>query len=200
MSTLCPVCGSDELKKTTHKHTLTVIYGNPSEYNEVIEKCLTCEESGDFSEVNDETITQLTNIAKKQSITNMVEYLSSHNIKMSYMERSLELPARTVARWKNGDYSAASLALLRIIRTYPWILEVADDHFNESIAHSRLVEEAVHVIKHTLTSHTQQTQMHILLSEGSIDVHAKFQINNTYFSPESLTPKLENMLVIESNI
>ena len=199
MSTLCPVCGSDELKKTTHKHTLTVIYGNPSEYDEVIEKCLTCEESGDFSDVNDKTINQLIDVAKKQSVINMVEYLSNHNIKMSYMERSLELPARTVARWKAGDCSSAGLALLRIIRTYPWILEVADDRFDESVACSRLVEEAGHVIKHALKPHAKQTQMKVFLGEESVDIHAKFEFNNS-FSSKSLAPKVEKMVVIEGNI
>lgn len=199
MSTLCPVCGSDKLKKTTRKNTLTVIYGDPSDYEEVIEKCLICEESGDFSEVNDKNINQLIGIAKKQSVTNMVEYLSDHNIKMSYMERSLELPARTIARWKAGDCSSAGLALLRIIRTYPWILEVADECFDESVAYPRLVEEAAHVIKHAFMPHAKQTQMDVLLSEESMDIHAKFQINSS-FSLESLAPKVENMVVIEGNI
>jgi sensor c-di-GMP phosphodiesterase-like protein len=76
----------------------------------------------------------------------MINYLQEHDIKMAYLERALELPARTVNRWKTTDCSAAPLALLRIIRTYPWILEVADADYDESVSSSKLLEQAAKVL------------------------------------------------------
>lgn len=46
---------------------------------------------------------------------------------LSYIERVLGLSMRTLSRVKaNGDTSTMGLALLRIIRTYPWILIAFD--------------------------------------------------------------------------
>jgi len=198
MNTLCPVCGSDALTTSIKKHALTVIYGKPAEYNEVVDTCSVCEESGDFSDLNDATINQIMKAAKKESATNMLDYLSNHNIKMSYMERSLELPARTLARWKAEDCSAAGLALLRIIRTYPWILEVADDRFSQPTASSRLVEEAGHVLKHALPRKVERTELNVLHNNNTLQVNIQFSSDITSFPDKALEPAFEQM--IEGNV
>jgi hypothetical protein len=62
------------------------------------------------------------------------------------MERALGLPARTLARWKNEQTtspSAAGVALMRIIRTFPWILEVADVQFDKTKARKVLLQAAM---------------------------------------------------------
>ena len=198
MNTICPVCGSDALSTSTKKHTLTVIYGNPANYDEVVDTCAVCEESGDFSGLNDAAINQIMKAAKKESVTNMLDYLSGHNIKMSYMERSLELPARTLARWKSEDCSAAGLALLRIIRTYPWILEVADDCFSEPTASSRLVQEAGHVLKYALPRKVERTELNVLHDDNTLQVSIQFGSHMTSFSDKALEPTFEQM--IESGV
>ena len=156
MNTYCPVCGSDGLKTTQHSHALNVIYSEPSQYSEVVDECSVCGESGDFSNINDEVINNTLDLARKKSVLNMLEYLSDKKITMSYIERSLELPARTIARWKTGEFSSSSLALLRIVRTYPWILEVADERFNEHEARNRLLEEASYIaLEHVSVKYVQ---------------------------------------------
>jgi hypothetical protein len=123
----------------------------------------------------------------------MLEALATEGIKMSYLERALELPARTTTRWKSGEVSAATLALLRITRTYPWILEVADSHFDERVVKCRLVEEAAHVLDDWFKPHKKQVQC--LVSTEEIDVSITIDLSNP--SPfRSMKPKLERTLSI----
>ena len=146
MNNSCPICSSDTLETTKTKEYIPVIYGDKAIYDKTLNKCLTCEEEGDFFEVNDAVFSDALNKANKKSISDMVNYLAEKKISASCIERSLNLPARTISRWKTGDFSAASIALLRIIRTYPWIIEVADEKYNESIASIKVVENAVKFI------------------------------------------------------
>ncbi|MFZ2171935.1 MAG: hypothetical protein WAW61_20125 [Methylococcaceae bacterium] len=194
MSTFCPACGSDSIETTKKKHMIPIVYGNPAVFDEVLERCLVCEESGDFSGANDELIDKAIEVAKKQSVIDMLDALSHKNIKMSYMERALELPTRTIARWKGGELSAATLALLRIIRTFPWILEVADAHFDQSIANYRLVEEAAHVLHDVLKPHTKQIQMNY--DNENVKFYASLTLKDHSFPESSMKPKIERMPVI----
>jgi len=191
MSTFCPACGSDSIETTKKKHMIPIVYGNPAVFDEVLEKCLVCEESGDFTGANDELIDKAIEVAKKQSVIDMLDALSQNGIKMAYMERALELPTRTIARWKGGEVSAATLALLRIIRTFPWILEVADAHFDLSVANYRLVVEAGHVI--LKQPHPDQIQMHFANEKVKFSAHITFKDYPSF--PQSLMePKIERVL------
>lgn len=102
--------------------------------------CGSCGEEGDFAQANDAKLNLAVKEAAKASVAAMLDGLTSQGISMAYFERALQLPARTLTRWKSGDHSAASLALLRVIRTYPWILDVADEGFTEPIASVKVVE------------------------------------------------------------
>lgn len=196
MSAYCPACGSDAVKTKISKHTFPVVYGNPAVFEEVLEQCLICGESGDFSGVNDEIIEKALEIAKKQSVVDMLDALSHKGIKMSYMERALELPSRTIARWKGGELSAATLALLRIIRTFPWILEVAEARYDQSIAKYRVVEEASRVLHEALSPHTKQAQMAIFSDNEQVEVHTKITFNVPGFAANSMQPRFERMAVV----
>ena len=115
------------------------------------------------------------------------------------MERALELPSRTIARWKGGEVSAATLALLRITRTFPWILEVADAHFDQSVANYRLVAEAGHVLQDALKPHTEQFQMNIVTDNEKVKLNTSITFNVLGFPVDSMQPRLERMAVIGGN-
>lgn len=51
---------------------------------------------------------------------------------MAYMERALGLPMRTMARWKKGSYAKADLALMKVLKAFPWMIKVADEQFKDS--------------------------------------------------------------------
>src|SRR5690606_15728742 len=73
---------------------------------------------------------------------NILESMSNVGITMAMFERVFELPTRTLTRWKNGDFSASALALLRIVATYPWIIEVAEHKFEKNYANFAVVKIA----------------------------------------------------------
>jgi hypothetical protein len=63
-------------------------------------------------------------------IQNILDDLNRSNISMAMLEPVFDLPARTLTRWKHGDFSSSALALLRIVSTFPWIIHVAEEKFN----------------------------------------------------------------------
>ncbi|SNX59755.1 hypothetical protein SAMN06296273_1189 [Nitrosomonas ureae] len=180
MNTSCPACGSDSIETTNIKQMLPIVYGDPAILDEVLDKCLVCGESGDFSGLNDQRITETIDIAKKKSVNDMLHYLSERGLKMTYVERALELPARTIARWKGGELSAATLALLRIIRTYPWLIEVADSHFDPSVANGKLLEEAGNAIKNAIKSHSGDFIIHYDDSKTKITANVSIKNRPSY--------------------
>ncbi|MDD5275562.1 MAG: hypothetical protein PHR16_05725 [Methylovulum sp.] len=142
MTKSCPACGSDSINTSEIHNRIHIAYGDNDEYIEVVDHCLSCGEEGDFSDVNNTEINRVLNQAKRHSVCNIIDFLQDQNVKTAYLERALELPARTVNRWKTKEPSASGLALLRIIRTYPWILEVADADYDETVSRSKLLEQA----------------------------------------------------------
>jgi len=123
----CPVCGSNSVnEKSVAAFTRIQPYGSKVEYEAVENECLDCGEVGDFRAKNDDQIELALKESHHISVNSMLEYLSTCGVTPSYLERALELPARTVAMWKDGKFSAAAVALLKIIRMYPWILQICD--------------------------------------------------------------------------
>lgn len=76
----------------------------------------------------------------------MLQHLAEAGISMAYLERALRLPARTVARWKSGNVSASGLALLRVVRRFPWVVEVAASRFAEDVAARAVVGAAAETL------------------------------------------------------
>jgi hypothetical protein len=188
MSYTCPVCGSDTVESDKKMHQLPIVYGYPAKYDETIYTCTTCGESGDFSGVNDEKIKKAIELAKKNSVVLIIESLAHENIKMSFIERALELPTRTLARWKSGD--------IRIIRTYPWILEVADEHFEKSIANSVLVRESAQALRIALKSPTVQNVVHCTYHNDNESIKFTFE----YLKEPNFSPPPNFMNVDDSKI
>ncbi|MDA3822348.1 MAG: hypothetical protein PF450_07045, partial [Bacteroidales bacterium] len=65
------------------------------------------------------------------------------------MERALGLPSRTLARWKKENSispSSSGIALMRIIRSFPWILDIAENNFDQKKAMSIFLTNAMNEI------------------------------------------------------
>lgn len=153
----CPECDSERIKTEVILETDVVIFGGQFEYDEILNTCEECGEKGAFSnQIIDENHKQYYLALKKAnqaSLEPIVKDLSLRNYSMAYIERALRLPQRTISRWKakdgsdKGGGSASGMALMRIIRTYPWILNVADENFEEQFALGELVHQAGEVFK-----------------------------------------------------
>src|SRR5438105_374791 len=139
MSQTCPACGSDAVTTEQQTEIFTVPYGPHVTYPIINNICGLCHSTGDFGRANEETLTRIKEQAIKASVPLMLEQLSDNGCTMAYIERSLDLPSRTIARWKAGETSAAAVAALRLITTFPWLLEVADYGFAPGTARAILV-------------------------------------------------------------
>lgn len=128
----CPICGSTEVSIIHEVSQGQLTLGPTFEYTSNLHKCATCGEQGDFTGENDTVYLESLKAAQKELQKSLIEDLGNLGFTMAYIERALELPQRTLARWKNGDHSAANLALLRILRSMPWIVDVADHRFDQS--------------------------------------------------------------------
>lgn len=97
---------------------------------------------GDFLDQNDAVAAEAVKRAISDSARAIIDQLASRGVSMAHFERALRLPQRTLARWKTGEVSHHAVALLRLVRTFPWLLEVADQSFDDAIALQTLIAEA----------------------------------------------------------
>ncbi len=138
----CPACGSESVTTSHRDATISIPFGEPARFEESVNACATCGMEGDFLGQNDTIAAEAVKRAVSESARAIVDQLSSRGVSMAHFERALRLPQRTLARWKTGEVSHHAVALLRLVRTYPWLLEVADHSFDEGVALHTLVVEA----------------------------------------------------------
>jgi hypothetical protein len=61
------------------------------------------------------------------------------------IERALELPAGTLDRWRQ-DPPPEGLALLRLIRVLPWLLDVANYKYDAAVSRYLVIERAARIL------------------------------------------------------
>ena len=145
MTISCPVCGSENLKKTSNKAKITIDFGREIFIDEVAYRCSDCGFDGDFAKENDSKIEVALEEAKKEISKEILAHLADAGISNSYFERAMGLPFRTLARWKKGGISAPGYALLKTVATYPWLLHVAEEKFDQTYATKTLIAAAIKV-------------------------------------------------------
>ncbi len=138
----CPLCGSKELKKIEKQSSGKITLGEKFSFKEVYFECSTCHEAFDLFYETDKNYQKAEKKAQKKFVEKTITELSKNISTMSFFERVFELPIRTLSRWKSGDFSFTSLALLRIVKTYPWIIDVAEHKFDESFAKNIITQIA----------------------------------------------------------
>ena len=176
MNIECPVCGSTNTQKRTSSSSVQVLYGPSVTYVTIENQCRDCGEEGDFDAENDNQIEHALESSKKASVTPMLNALAAQGISNAYLERALGLPTRTVARWKNGELSSSALALLRIVRTFPWILEVADNGFSQDVVASSLIRTAGELISNVIQKTTTDRTLQVAYSRGEVAFEGAFSL------------------------
>lgn len=169
-SLLCPACGSTDVEVTEHAQQHGVPFGPSVAATQVKNVCRSCGEAGDFEGVNDDRITLARTESTKESIPKMLAMLAGVGLSMAYIERALELPTRTVARWKAGDTSAAGVALLRLITMFPWLLTVAEHGFKRDYANATVVKEAARILHFAADASGTVYSGHVARSGSYINV------------------------------
>lgn len=80
-------------------------------------------------------------IAEGRLQKKIIDDLEANGYKIVSMERALRLPFGTMKKWRAGKVEDVSLALLKLIKSMPWLINVADYNFSEEIAKKLLLEE-----------------------------------------------------------
>ncbi len=166
----CSYCGGHDVHVMEKEHTLSEPYGGEALIQVHVIVCNACGFTVDDSEYNDPLILEGLSALKRQSMVNVLTELNGLGFSNASMERTLGLPARTLARWKNEtslNPSAAALALMRIIRTFPWILAVADQRYDSKSAQSMVLKQAFsHVMESFSTDGDKELFQSIIASGG----------------------------------
>lgn len=144
----CPVCGSSDVKKHIVTEKLSETFGGSVEIDQSEYECMTCGSVGDFGNENEERKELAIQSLKDNTVVSIINDFSGSDVSLSSIERALELPQRTLTKWKNKATSptAAGVALLKFIKLFPWLLEVAENKYEFSSAQKVHVRVALETI------------------------------------------------------
>jgi transposase-like protein len=144
MTIECPICGSTKLERKITKETLKGDMGKSVEYKKIFYRCSDCESEGDFFEENTGTINSALETLKKEYIKSTLDYFIEKKISFSSVERILNLPQRTLTKWKNNTSqpSAASMALLKFLCVFPWLLDIAEHSYDYDTSQKIFLQSA----------------------------------------------------------
>lgn len=132
MSIICPFCDSHNIETIAAVDQYQLPFCGTVAIPHNVHRCLDCEEEGDFDNTLDKNLTKAIDKANLDSAPQLMDDLTQNGITMTYLEKALRLPFRTTARWKRGRLCHSSLALLRVIRFSPALLQAADDNFSQA--------------------------------------------------------------------
>jgi hypothetical protein len=125
---ICPSCGSRSLRVEAVSESRQLTLGSEFSYKVPIHVCDECGEEIDFTDGGEEKSIAFEK-ARKDLANSLIDGIQSSGMRLSYVERAFELPQRTISsKWRSG-ISASGLALLRIVSTMPWVVNIADAKF-----------------------------------------------------------------------
>jgi hypothetical protein len=128
----CPVCGSNKASLTHAKVTYSAPYGPPAEYVKSFSSCPDCELQVDLSDPI--FFPAAVKESEKQSVEKMLDHLLDQGYTYAGIERALDLPERMISNWRcKKTHSKSGLALLRILRSFPWIVKIAEGNFDRNL-------------------------------------------------------------------
>ncbi len=173
----CPSCGSKNVESLSETKDLSLPFSPTFKYQAQLNRCSDCGMTADLEDKNEQILLPLLEEARTASVVNMLTQLTEKNgMGMARMERALELPQRTMMRWKSGDCSAGALALLRIVTTYPFTIDVADEHFDPLYATRRLAQESVNALGRLADFHGIATRIEIKSFDRTLGVKGNFDL------------------------
>lgn len=185
---ICPACGSKNVTKKEKQTSKQLTLGPEFSFSEIVYQCNDCKEEGDFNLENDSLYTSASKDAEKKAVSAMVQNINENGVSMAFFERAFELPIRTLTRWKTGDFSSASLALLRSVTTYPWLVEVAERKFNRNFANQVLLREAFNVLQNCF-QHFDHSSWGVAISSNQSSFEVKAYMDLQKSNKASLSQK-----------
>jgi hypothetical protein len=179
MSTIsCPACGSTDIQTNTEVELITEAFGGNKDTEITIQTCKSCGISGDFLNLNDKTIQNTIDNLKDKSVENILNTFLENNYSFAGIERALEIPQRTLSRWKNKTTkpSAPSIALLKFLRLFPWLIEVAEQRYDYSKAQKIHISDSLAQFVKQMTFNNEPS---VLEATTTIEMFAQVKISTS---------------------
>lgn len=150
---ICPLCGSKEIEEIKNIIKIKEPFAGERKIEITENICHTCKLQGDFFDRNENIIEKTIKNLKQKSVENILKYFIKNKRSLTSIERALEIPFRTLAKWKNKitKTSAAGIALLRFIRLFPWLLDVAENKYDPQKAENIMLNNAMNKLKDILS-------------------------------------------------
>ena len=141
----CPVCGSEDATKIEKKRNIEDPFTNDHGVELSWYRCNACTSEGDFLDENDKVINDAKQIASIEGVKHILDRLKSLKISFAAIERALDLPQRTLTKWRTdvNKPSASGVALIRMLGVFPWLLEVAECKYDRKEVSKIFVSNAV---------------------------------------------------------
>jgi DNA-binding transcriptional regulator YiaG len=141
----CPACGSIDIIDEKKSILIKEPFGGQDNIEIHENICSLCGSRGDFFNQNEPLIDETIKKLKQKSIENILNYFIDIKISMSSIERALGIPQRTLTKWKNRTNvpSSTGIALMRFIKLFPWLLEVAENKYDYSEAQKIHINAAI---------------------------------------------------------
>lgn len=130
MKSSCPICGSENLAEISVEKIGYLTLAQPFKYFSNQHKCQNCGEVGNFDGLLEDGYKSAREKAEVDQAAQLIELLESKGYSLQDLERSYELPFRTLSRWKMGKCSAGGLALLRVAAALPFVTSIAEQRFS----------------------------------------------------------------------
>lgn len=171
----CPGCGSTEIETKQVAEFFHDNFCNSVESKSIEDECLVCGAEGDFESVNDQNIKNALEIIKKNGAKNIINGFSALGYNLAAMERALELPQRTLSKWRHDTApTAAGLTLLKLISIFPWLIDVAETNFN----YNRALEISAHASVSYIVEKNAEIQSGTTSGVNNSTYMLNVQINN----------------------
>lgn len=132
MSEKCPVCGSKRIEFKNANFPIYEPYCDKKVVECKVVQCLDCDYESYVEDGLDKKIKEAKSASKQEALNKILDYLTASNHSYASLERILNIPQRTLHKWKSGvsQPSAAAFTLFKFLRTFPWLLEVAEENFD----------------------------------------------------------------------
>lgn len=130
----CPICGK---KLTESKINYSITVGSSTEEDLVTSvKCGNCGFCTSDFEENESVKADVLKKAQSACVVAAIESLKD-KYSLSEIEMAMGLPLRTLSKYKNQtkNPSASAVALLQLLQTFPWLVVVAEEKFNQDSAY-----------------------------------------------------------------
>lgn len=138
----CRACESNNVVASYQDQLFELPLCESFTVNIVTYLCLECSAEGDFTKENDVNFEKAKQSALTRSVNKMLDDLAEKEISASTLERSLSLAPGETSRWRKGFFSDSNIALLRLIKTYPWLLGLAAQGYDSRSADVALVVQS----------------------------------------------------------